>query len=151
MVTSGPPSGFTRTGTSGKKSSSKALSSSFKDPGICNMRDRIAAKKKRVADEATTKTSTKENAPRMTKKADEEGKKLTKLLDRALHGCVEDTWAMADATRPTTAACTALRPLALKLSTVYKPCALQIKKTELMEGVSDTHGLRSRRKESPVD
>ena len=47
--------------------------------------------------------------------------------------------------------CTALRPLALKLSKVYKPCAQVVKKTELMEGVADTHGLRPRRKEDIVD
>ena len=47
--------------------------------------------------------------------------------------------------------CTALRPLALKLAKVYKPCALVVKKTELMEGVADTHGVRPRRKEEIVD
>ena len=46
---------------------------------------------------------------------------------------------------------TALLSLARKLANVYKPCALQVKKTELMEGVGDTHGLRSRRKEDIVD
>ncbi len=51
----------------------------------------------------------------------------------------------------TAADCTALLPLALKLAAVYKPCALQVKKTELMEGVGDTHGLRSRRMEYIVD
>ena len=61
---------------------------------------------------------------------------------------MEDIGAMADATA---ADCTALRPLALKLAKVYKPCALQFKKTELVEGVGDTHGLRSRRKEDKVD
>ena len=55
---------------------------------------------------------------------------------------------MADATA---ADCTALRPLALKLAKVCKPCALQVKKTELMEGVGDTHGMRSRRKGDIVD
>ena len=35
--------------------------------------------------------------------------------------------------------CAALRPLALKLAKVYKPCALVVKKTELMAGVADTH------------
>ena len=47
--------------------------------------------------------------------------------------------------------CTALRPLALKLAKVYKPCALVVKKTELMEGVGDTHGMRPIRKEDIVD
>ena len=54
-----------------------------------------------------------------------------------------DDAAMAD--------CTALRPLALKLAKVYKPRALQIKKTELTEGAGDTHGIRSRRKEDIAD
>ena len=35
------------------------LRHSFEDPDISKMRDRIAAKKKKVADEATKKTSTK--------------------------------------------------------------------------------------------
>ena len=35
------------------------LRHAFEDPGISKMRDRIAAKKKKVADEATKKTSTK--------------------------------------------------------------------------------------------
>ena len=47
--------------------------------------------------------------------------------------------------------CAALRPLALKLATVYKPCALVVKKTELMEGVADTHGIRPRRGKAIVD
>ena len=47
--------------------------------------------------------------------------------------------------------CAALRPLALKLAKVYKPCALVVKKTDLMEGVADTHGIRPRRKEDIVD
>ena len=47
--------------------------------------------------------------------------------------------------------CTALRPLALKLAKVYKPCALVVKKTEVMEGVADTHGIRTRRKGDNVD
>ena len=45
----------------------------------------------------------------------------------------------------------ALRPLALELAKVYKPCALLAKKTELVEGVGDTHGIRPRRKEDIVD
>ena len=47
--------------------------------------------------------------------------------------------------------CAALRPLALKLATVYKPCALLVKKSELMEGAADTHGIRPRRKEDIAD
>ena len=45
---------------------------------------------------------------------------------------------------------TALRPLALKLAEVYKRSALQVKKTELMEWVGDTHGTRWRRKEDTL-
>ena len=53
----------------------------------------------------------------------------TKHLDRALQDCVEDdiVGSMDDAT---VADYTALRPLALKLAKVYKPCALQIKRIE---------------------
>ena len=47
--------------------------------------------------------------------------------------------------------CAALRPLALKIAKVYKPCALVITKTELMEGLADTRGIRTRRKENIVD
>ena len=43
------------------------------------------------------------------------------------------------------------RTVALKLAKVYKPCVLVVKKTELMEGVGDTYGLRPRRKEDIVD
>ena len=39
-----------------------------------------------------------------------------------------------------------LRPVALKLAKVYKPCALVVEKAELMEGVDDTHGFRPTRK-----
>ena len=55
---------------------------------------------------------------------------------------------MEDATQ---ADCTALRPLALRLAKVYKPCALVVKNTELMEEVGDTYGLRPRRKEDILD
>ena len=47
------------------------------------------------------------------------------------------------ATEPKAADYAALRPLALKIAKVYKPCALVVKKTELMEGVADTHGIRA--------
>ena len=76
----------------------------------------------------------------------------TKCLDQlqALHDSVGDIGDMEDAT---SAECTALRPLelALKLAKVYQPCALVVKKTELMEGVGDTHGLRPMNKEDIVD
>ena len=90
-----------------------------------NMRERIAARKKKtqMADEATKSSSSKGKASKDTKKAtvDEEGRKLTKCLDRALHDVVGETEEMEDATQ---ADCTALQPLALKLAKVYKPCAL---------------------------
>ena len=68
----------------------------------------------------------------MTKKAeaDEDGQQQAKLLDRALKDCVDDVGSMADAP---VADRTALRPLALKMVKVYKPCALPIKKIELMD------------------
>ena len=47
--------------------------------------------------------------------------------------------------------CAALGPLALELAKVCKPCALVVKKTELMEGVADTLGIRPRRKEDIVN
>ena len=82
MDTSGLASGSMKTGSSGLKSASKALSVSFDDHGIChcNMRELIAAKKKKVADEATKSTSSKGKASKTTKKAttNEEGRKLTK-------------------------------------------------------------------------
>ena len=58
-----------------------------------------------------------------------------KLIDRALHDVAGESEEMDDVD------CAALRPLALKLAKVYKPCALVVKKTELMEGVADTHGI----------
>ena len=86
-----------------------------------------------LAEEAAKSVSSKGKASKATKKAttDDEGRKLTKCLDRALHDCVGDIGDMEDATL---ADCTALRPLALKLAKVYKPCVLQAKKTELMVG-----------------
>ena len=42
-------------------------------------------------------------------------------------------------------------PIALKLAKVYKPCARVVKKSELMEGVGNTHGLRPGRKEDTAD
>ena len=116
------------------------------------MRERIAARKKKAADEATKSTNLKGKASKTTKKAttDDEGRKVTKCIDRALHDCLGDIGDvnMEDATA---ADCTALRPLALKLAAAYQPCALQVKKNELMEGAGDTHGIKSRRKEDIVD
>ena len=93
---SGPASSM-KTGSSGLKSAFKALSVSFDDDhAMGNIRERIAArkKKKQLADEATkslsSKLESKGKASKGTKKAsaDEEGMKLTKCLDRALHDCV---------------------------------------------------------------
>ena len=64
-----------------------------------------------------------------------------------MHNVAGETEEMNDVKE---ADCAALRPLALKLAKVYKPCALVVKKTELMEGVGDTHGLRPRSKEDIV-
>ena len=146
MDTSGWASGSMKTGSSGLKCASKAPSVSFDDHGIDNMRERVAARKKNVADEATKSTSSKGKASKATKKAtaDGEGRELSSSVDRALHGCLGDIGDMEDATA---ADCTALRPLAQKPAAVYKPCALQAKKTELTEGAGDTHGIRPRRKE----
>ena len=84
----------------------------FEDKGICNnvMRDRIAMRKKNVDDAANKQISTtKTKDPQKTKKveADVDGRTPTKLLDRALTDCVEDTSSMKDAT-VTEADCTAL-------------------------------------------
>ena len=89
--------------------------------------------------------SSKGKASKDTKKAttDEEGRKLMKCIDRALYDVAGETEEMDDAKESD---CTALRPLALKLAKGYTPCALVVKKTELMEGVGDTDGLRPRRK-----
>ena len=96
--------------------------------------------------------NTKGKASKVTKKTttDEEGRKLTKYLDRALHDVARENL-IEEMAEATVADCTALRPLALKLAKVYKPCALVVKKAELIEGVSDTHGMRPRRKEDNVD
>ena len=52
---------------------------------------------------------------------------------------------------PKGSGCAALRPLALKIAKVYKLCAVVVKKTDLMEGLADTYGIRTRRKGSIVD
>ena len=140
LATPGGPSDVSiRTVSSGRKSLRRASQARLlprplrTHAGICDMRDRVVAKKKKVADEANKKSSTETKAPTTAKKAeaDEEGQHLTKLLDRALNDCVEDIGGMADATM---AYSTALRPLALKLAKVYKPCAVQIKKHNSLRG-----------------
>ena len=66
-------------------------SASFQDLDIRDTRDRIAARMKKVADDASKKVDTKEKAPRTKKgNANEEDRKLTRLLDRALHDCADD-------------------------------------------------------------
>ena len=77
------PHSSMKAGSSGLKSASKVLSVSFDDDhGMENMRERIAArrKKKQVADKATKSMSSKGKASKATKKAttDDEGRKLTK-------------------------------------------------------------------------
>ena len=60
-----------KTSSSGLKSVSKALSVSFDDHGIDNMRERIAAmkQKKQVAEEATKSMSSKGRTSKATNKA----------------------------------------------------------------------------------
>ena len=41
--------------------------------------------------------------------------------------------------------------MALKIAKVHTPCALVVKKTGLMEGLADAHGIRTKRKEGIVD
>ena len=100
------------------------------------MRDCIATmkqKKNQLADEATKSLSSKGKASKDMKKAttDEEGRKLTKCIDPALH----DVAGEAEEMEANESDCAALTPLALKLAKVYNPCALVVKKIELMEGV----------------
>ena len=132
MDTSGLASSSMKTGSSGLKCASKALSVSIDGLGICNLSERTAVRKKKVAEEVTKGTSSKGMASKTTNKVttDDEGRKLAALRD-----CLGDIGEMEVATA---ADCTALRPLALKLAAVHTPCALQIKKTELMEGAGDT-------------
>ena len=72
------------------------------DHAMDNMKEHIAVrkKKKQMADEATKNLSSRGNASKGTKKgtADEDGRPLTKCLDRALHDCVGDMGDMEDAT-----------------------------------------------------
>ena len=68
-----------RTAALGRRSTSKALSVAFENTGICYMRDRIVAKKNKVAEEANKMLTTKKKEPKRTKKAevDEDGRQLT--------------------------------------------------------------------------
>ena len=85
-----------------------------------------------MAEGANKSQSTQGGTSKDTKKAtiDEQGRKLTRLIDRALHDISGETEVVAE---PKGSDCAALRPLALKIAKVYKPCALVVKKTELME------------------
>ena len=122
----------------GRKSVSKALSTDFGDNhAMDNLRTRIASRKeknKQVAEGASKSQSSQGGSSKDAKKATigNEGRKLTRLIDRALHDISGVTEAMDEAKA---ADCTVLRPLALKLAEVYKPWALVVKKTELIEGV----------------
>ena len=82
-----------------------------------------------MAEEASKNLSLRPNvkASKDLKKAttDEEGRKLTKLIDRGLHDIAGETEHMDDAKESD---CTALRPIALKLAKIYTPCALMVKK-----------------------
>ena len=131
-----------------------ALTGAFGDGhAMGNLGTRMASRKEpkgQLAEGASKSQSSRGGPSKEAKKAatDDEGRKPTRLIDRALH----DTSGEAEENGDAKAAdCTALRPLTLKLAKVYKPCALVVKKTELMEGVADTHGIRPRRKEDIVD
>ena len=68
-------------------------------------------------------------------------------IDRALQDIPDEAEEVAE---PKGSDCDALRPLALKIAKFYKPCAVVVKKTELMEGLADTHGIWAKRKEDIV-
>ena len=142
-MASGHPGTGSTAGSSSRKRASKVLSADFGDDhAMDNLRTRIACrkeeKKKQVVEGASKSHSSRGGSSTDAKKAttDDEGRKLTRLMNR-------ETGDMDEAKA---ADCTALRPLALKLAKVYKPCAVVVKKTELMEGVADTHDIRHRRK-----
>ena len=103
-----------------------------------------------MAEGASKSQSTRGGPSKEAKKAttDDEGRKLTKLIDRALHDIPDEAEEVAE---PKGSDCDALRPLALKIAKVHRPCALVVKNTELMEGLADTHGIRAKRKEDIVD
>ena len=138
-------------------SASKALSADFGDDhAMENMRIRIASRKakekekKQVAEGANKSQSAQGGSSKDAKKAaiGEQGRKLTRLIDRALHDISGETEVVAE---PKGSGCAALRPLALKIANVFKPCTLVVKKTELMERLADTHGIRTKRKGDIVD
>ena len=90
-MASGHPGPGSIVGSSGRKSASKALSGSFGDDhAMDNLRTRISSRKEKkmqVAEGANKSQSSRGRASKETKKAttDDEGRKLTKLIGRALH------------------------------------------------------------------
>ena len=103
-----------------------------------------------MAEGANKSQSTQGESSKEAKKAtiDDQGRKLARLINRALYDISGEREVLAEAKA---ADCAALGPSALKIAEVCKPCALVAKKTELMEGVVDTHGIRAKRKEDIVD
>ena len=114
-----------------------------------NLRERIATRKEQTqqaAEGGSKSQSSRGKASEDSKKAttDNEGRKLTKLIDPALHDISGET-GLGEMDDAKYADCATLRPRALKLTKGFKPCALVVRKTELMEGVADTHGTMPRR------
>ena len=107
-------------------------------------------KKKQVAEGGSKSQRSRGRTLKETKTSttDDEGRKLARLIYRALHDISGETGEMDEAQN---ADCSALRPLALKMAKVYNPCALVVKKTGFVEGVGDTHGMRPRRKGDIAD
>ena len=107
-------------------------------------------KKKQVAEGASKSQSSQGGSSKDANEAaiDNEGSELTGLIDRTLRGISGETESFDEAGA---ADCTAPRPLALGLAKVYKPCALVVKKTELMGGVANAHGILPWRKEGIAD
>ena len=144
-MSSGHPGPSPMAGSSGpRNSASKALSADFGDDhAMENLRMRIASRKARakdttqVAEGANKSRSTQVGPSKEAKKeiSDEQGRNLTRLIDRALH---DISGGREVVTEPKAADCAALRSLALKFAKVYKPYALVVKKTELVDGLADT-------------
>ena len=94
-------------GSTGRKSASEALSADFGDGrAMENMRKRIATRKAKeqekkqvlVAEGANKSQSTRGGSSKDAKKAttDEQGRKLTRLVDRALHDISGETEDVAE-------------------------------------------------------
>ena len=99
-MASGHPGPLSVVGSSGRRSASKALSADFGDDhAMENMRIRIASRKdtekekRQVAEGGNKCQSTRGGSSKDTKKAtiDEQGRKLTRLIDRALHDISGET------------------------------------------------------------